>query len=116
MLSPLLNVFTPFVCSPQSDYRVCEFGGDDCIKTPSVDDKTAHKYGSRLMERVGAAYEHLKDVCQLPDMQPVPTKPPTPRKKVLRIGKLNSSGGNNLTISKLSDSHHDVKIKKIVFP
>lgn len=98
---------------------MCEFGGDDCIKTPSVDDRTAHKYGSRLMERVGAAYEHLKDVCQLPDMPPVPTKPPTPRKKVLRIGKLNSADskpGSNLTVSKLMDSHHDVKIKKIVFP
>lgn len=116
MLSQENAISSLFVFHSQTDYRVCEFGGDDCIKTPSVDDKTAHKYSSRLIERVGAAYEYLKDVCHLPEISPMPTKPPTPRKKVLRIGKLSSSSGSNLTISKLMDSHHDVKIKKIVFP
>lgn len=97
-------------------YRVCEFGGDDCIKSPSVEDKMAHKYGSRLVERVSAIYDYLREPCKLSDIPPVPTRPPTVRKKVLRIGKLGkNSSGNNITISKLMEQH-DVKIKKIVFP
>jgi hypothetical protein len=99
-----------------TDYRVCEFGGDDCIKTPSVEDRTAHKYSSRLVERVGAIYDYLKEPCQLNELPAVPTPPPTTRKKLLRIGKLgNKPSGNNITISKLMEQH-DVKIKKIVFP
>lgn len=97
------------------DYRVCEFGGDDCVKTPSVEDRTAHKYSSRLVERVGAVYDYLKEPCDLPDLPPVPTKPPSKRTKVLRVGKLGSTSGNNITSSKLSEQQ-DVKIKKIVFP
>ena len=94
-----------------TDYRVCEFGGDDCVKTPSVEDKTAHKYSSRLVERVSAVYEYLKEPCNLPDIPPVPTKPPSIRKKLLRIGKLGKNSSGNLTIPQ-----QDVKIKKIVFP
>lgn len=107
---------TNFIFSNRnSDYRVCEFGGDDCVKTPSVEDRTAHKYSSRLVERVGAVYDYLKDPCSLPDILPV-TRPPNTRKKVLRVGKLGkSSSGNNITISKLMEQQ-DVKIKKIVFP
>ncbi|GLG94270.1 Uncharacterized protein GBIM_01512 [Gryllus bimaculatus] len=33
-------------------YRVCEFGGDDCIKTASVVDKTAYRYRERSGQRV----------------------------------------------------------------
>lgn len=98
----------------ESDYRVCEFGGDDCIKTPSVEDRTAHKYSSRLVERVSAIYEYLKEPCKLSEIPPLPTRPPTTRKKVLRIGKLglNSSGNSMMELME----QHDVKIKKIVFP
>ncbi len=35
-------------------YRVCEFGGDDCVNTPSVVDRTAHRYKEQLVERVDA--------------------------------------------------------------
>ncbi|EAA14595.4 AGAP010096-PA, partial [Anopheles gambiae str. PEST] len=62
-------------------YRVCEFGGDDCIKTPSVVDRTAHRYSNRLLDRVGTVYNYLKDVCSLPDVPRAPTKPPPTRKK-----------------------------------
>lgn len=99
------------------DYRVCEFGGDDCIKTPSVEDRTAHKYSSRLVERVGAIYEMLKEPCKLSEIPPIPTRPPATRNKMLRIGKLGkNSSGNNMTSSKLFEQQQDVKIKKIVFP
>lgn len=111
-----LLVISTWLISIFTDYRVCEFGGDDCIKTPSVEDRTAHKYNTRLVERVGAVYEYLRDPCKLSEISPVPTRPPTTRKKILRIGKLASNpSGNNITISKLMEQH-DVKIKKIVFP
>ncbi|XP_039952957.1 uncharacterized protein LOC120769816 isoform X1 [Bactrocera tryoni] len=54
-------------------YRVCEFGGNDCIKTPSVVDRTATKYVNRLVERVELVYKHLKQRCDLP---PLPNEPP----------------------------------------
>lgn len=64
---------------------MCEFGGDDCIKSPSVLDRTAHKYGKNLVERIGIVYDYLKDKCQLPNLPPPPTKPSEPRKKVVKI-------------------------------
>uniref|UniRef100_A0A182Q3Q4 Glycosyltransferase family 92 protein n=1 Tax=Anopheles farauti TaxID=69004 RepID=A0A182Q3Q4_9DIPT len=66
-------------------YRVCEFGGDDCIKTPSVVDRTAHRYSKRLLDRVGTVYNYLKDTCSLPDIPRAPTKPPPTRRKELKI-------------------------------
>jgi hypothetical protein len=81
-----------------------------------VEDRTAHKYSARLIERVNAIYEHLKEPCNLSEIPPVPTRPPSVRKKVLRIGKLGKNpNGSNITISKVMEQH-DVKIKKIVFP
>jgi len=94
------------------DYRVCEFGGNDCIKSPSVEDKTAHKYSARLVERVAAIYDYLKEPCQLGELPPTPTRPPQTQKRNLRIGKLGNSGGN-ISIAKLMEQN-DVKIKKIV--
>ncbi|XP_054082962.1 uncharacterized protein LOC105208498 isoform X2 [Zeugodacus cucurbitae] len=55
-------------------YRVCEFGGNDCIKAPSVVDRTATKYVNRLVERVELVYKHLKQRCDLP---PLPNEPPS---------------------------------------
>ncbi|XP_026480200.1 beta-1,4-galactosyltransferase galt-1-like [Ctenocephalides felis] len=66
-------------------YRVCEFGGDDCIKTTSAVDQTAYKYKPELIERVGRKYNTMKDVCQLPDLPPLPTPPPVKKKKKLII-------------------------------
>lgn len=64
---------------------MCEFGGDDCIKAPSVVDRMAHKYSERLTSRVEAIYNQLKVPCNLLDLPPVPTPPPPTRKKVFRV-------------------------------
>lgn len=87
------------------DYRVCEFGGDDCIKTPSVEDRTAHKYSSRLIERVGAIYEHLRLPCQLSELPPAPTRPPPVKKKTLRIGKLAEAKNSTKTSNSIVKEH-----------
>ncbi|XP_049853300.1 uncharacterized protein LOC126334765 isoform X2 [Schistocerca gregaria] len=50
-------------------YRVCEFGGDDCVKTPSVVDRTVHRYRQRLEARVLARWRQLRDRCHLPQFQ-----------------------------------------------
>lgn len=66
-------------------YRVCEFGGDDCIKTPSVVDRTAYKYKDRLAENADRAWTDLSTECTLPELDPVPIM--TPRIKTSPLGK-----------------------------
>ncbi|XP_037033844.1 uncharacterized protein LOC119072674 [Bradysia coprophila] len=61
-------------------YRVCEYGGDDCVNHPSTVDRTAHKYSHRLTDRVEMMYSKLKTPCKLLDVPPVPTKAPEERK------------------------------------
>lgn len=68
--------------------KVCEFGGDDCVKTPSTVDRTAHKYSRRLTDRVELMYNKLKTPCKLLNLPPVPTKAPTTRKKILKVKDL----------------------------
>nr|CAD7420423.1 unnamed protein product [Timema poppensis] len=46
-------------------YRVCEFGGDDCVKTASAVDRTAHRYRVRLVERVRWRWAELREKCGL---------------------------------------------------
>ncbi|KAK2714536.1 hypothetical protein QYM36_008932 [Artemia franciscana] len=46
-------------------YRVCEFGGDDCVKEESMIDRTAHKYQSELLKSVLAAIDDIGSVCKL---------------------------------------------------
>ncbi|KAK9736368.1 Glycosyltransferase family 92 [Popillia japonica] len=41
-------------------YRICEFGGDDCIQTASTVDVTTFKYRDRLVEAVGSLYEQYR--------------------------------------------------------
>lgn len=55
-------------------YRVCEFGGEECIKAASVKDKTAQKYSTELVTRVRALYTNLKTKCNLPKLPAVPRK------------------------------------------
>ncbi|XP_026673154.1 uncharacterized protein LOC108629486 isoform X2 [Ceratina calcarata] len=57
-------------------YRVCEFGGDDCVKTQSVVDRTAYKYKERLAENVGSTWSDLSVDCTLPKLEPVPVMTP----------------------------------------
>lgn len=53
-------------------YRVCEFGGDDCVKTQSVVDRTAYKYRDRLADSVDKTWAELSKECSLPELDPVP--------------------------------------------
>ncbi|XP_066154609.1 glycosyltransferase family 92 protein F13G3.3-like isoform X2 [Euwallacea fornicatus] len=46
-------------------YRVCEFGGDDCVKQPSVVDKTAYRYQNDLLEAVRTQYDRNLNACDL---------------------------------------------------
>ncbi|CAD7086486.1 unnamed protein product [Hermetia illucens] len=75
-------------------YRVCEFGGDDCIKAPSLVDRTALKYQRRLLDRVETVYNYLKRPCNLPDIPPPPTRPPPTRKKTLHVKNSTNSAQN----------------------
>lgn len=37
-------------------YRVCEFGGDDCVKTPSIIDRTAYRCAFSLSDLLQERY------------------------------------------------------------
>lgn len=71
-------------------YRVCEFGGEDCIKAASMQDRTTHKYSNELVARVRALYMNLKTKCNLPKLPGAP-KRATPLKSS-GGGTSNSSG------------------------
>ncbi|XP_017076000.1 uncharacterized protein LOC108111143 [Drosophila eugracilis] len=62
-------------------YRVCEFGGNDCIKAPSIVDRTTTKYVNRLVQRVDAVYRHLRQRCDLPALPPVPKSKEVPKEQ-----------------------------------
>uniref|UniRef100_A0ABD2XMA2 Glycosyltransferase family 92 protein n=1 Tax=Trichogramma kaykai TaxID=54128 RepID=A0ABD2XMA2_9HYME len=58
-------------------YRVCEFGGDDCVKTASTVDRTAYKYLDKLADRVEATWQQLAKICPgLPELQQPPATMP----------------------------------------
>ncbi|XP_058820002.1 uncharacterized protein LOC131682502 isoform X2 [Topomyia yanbarensis] len=95
-------------------YRVCEFGGDDCIKSPSVVDRTAHRYSKRLLDRVGTVYNYLKDTCDLPEIPLAPTKPPPTRRKQLKVripirpeSMAVPNAGNTVDSTKTNTSSHN---------
>ena len=45
-------------------YRVCEFGGDDCVHTESHVDRTMFHYRDRLLNNVNDVVNKLSDRCQ----------------------------------------------------
>ncbi|CAG9773807.1 unnamed protein product [Ceutorhynchus assimilis] len=55
-------------------YRICEFGGNDCIKTASVVDRTAYRYSESLSQSVREQYDRLKTKCGLSDPSEAPTQ------------------------------------------
>lgn len=57
-------------------YRVCEFGGDDCVKTPSTVDRTAHRHGATLVARVRERYAEMRAECGLLEVPAAPTRAP----------------------------------------
>jgi hypothetical protein len=46
-------------------YRVCEFGGDDCVNAPNQVDRKVHKYQQTLLENVKQVVSRLSDQCKL---------------------------------------------------
>ncbi|XP_050546289.1 uncharacterized protein LOC126908342 isoform X2 [Daktulosphaira vitifoliae] len=44
-------------------YRVCEYGGDDCITADSVIDRTVYKYKSKLVDKVTNTLSNLDNQC-----------------------------------------------------
>ena len=46
-------------------YRVCEFGGDDCVRAENRSDRTALRYGEELLASVWAVLERLREKCGL---------------------------------------------------
>lgn len=58
-------------------YRICEFGGNDCIKTPSTIDLTAYRYKDDLIRMVKQRYVDLKIKCEL-------TTLPTPSGRIFK--------------------------------
>ncbi|XP_061394785.1 uncharacterized protein LOC133330341 [Musca vetustissima] len=88
-------------------YRVCEFGGNDCIKAPSIIDRTANKYINRLVERVLTVYRYLKKKCDLPELPAIP-KPQTPKPEMKPIIRKDSTFNEGKTKRK------DVMIKRIL--
>lgn len=61
-----------YLCLWEYFLQVCEFGGNDCIKAPSIVDRTTTKYVNRLVQRVDAVYRHLRQRCDLPSLPPLP--------------------------------------------
>lgn len=52
---------------------MCEFGGDDCIKTASVVDRTAYKYLDKLADKVESVWQELLKECpDMPKLEPAP--------------------------------------------
>ena len=49
-------------------YRICEFGGNDCVKTASIRDRTVFRYRSRLVNNIKTNWNELKLKCKLPDV------------------------------------------------
>lgn len=46
-------------------YRVCEFGGDQCTKSPSIVDKSSHIFGQKLAIRVANMLLAVAGKCQI---------------------------------------------------
>ena len=46
-------------------YRICEFGGDDCVHSPSKLDRTVHKYQQPLVKNVRNVIHKLSAECKL---------------------------------------------------
>ncbi|KAK7573404.1 hypothetical protein V9T40_010595 [Parthenolecanium corni] len=47
-------------------YRICEFGGDDCIKLPSIVDRTVYHYRRSLNCKFARRWRSLSTKCSLP--------------------------------------------------
>ena len=62
-----LNVPTKF--GYLHHYRVCEFGGDDCIHTDNHVDRTMFYFRDKLVKQVNAVVHKLSERCQVENLQ-----------------------------------------------
>nr|XP_045601095.1 uncharacterized protein LOC123759891 [Procambarus clarkii] len=46
-------------------YRVCEFGGDDCVRNPRITDTAMYRYKDTLVKAYTTNMNHLAHVCGL---------------------------------------------------
>lgn len=81
-----------------TQFQVCEFGGDDCIKTPSLVDRTAHKHGAALVDRVQLQYAQLKHKCGLLDVPPAPTAPPAAKRKQQQLQRFAAAAAGGASV------------------
>lgn len=49
-------------------YRVCEFGGDDCVRNPRVTDNSMVRYRDQLVTAFTTKVESLSQSCHLPPL------------------------------------------------
>lgn len=47
-------------------YRVCEFGGDDCVQAESIVDRTVYRYAGSLIVNFKSRYTKFSALCTLP--------------------------------------------------
>ena len=52
-------------------FRICEFGGFDCLKKASIVDATAQKWGPDLIKNVGIACNQIFDGKSCPEAPPL---------------------------------------------
>jgi hypothetical protein len=52
-------------------YRICEYGGFECLKKDSQVDTVAHKWGSKLVKSVATACELIFDGDTCPEAPPL---------------------------------------------
>lgn len=51
-------------------YRVCEFGGDDCVRNPRTTDTSMVRYRDPLLQAFTGQLENLAQKCHLPVVSP----------------------------------------------
>jgi len=66
MLPGYYTLSVPSHLAALHHYRVCEFGGDQCTKSPSIVDKSILKWGNELIERVAQQIDSF--IAQCPDV------------------------------------------------
>ena len=64
-----VNVNVPTSIGFLHHYRVCEFGGDDCVHTDNRVDRTVYRYRDLLVKNVEKVVQKLSDSCQLDKLQ-----------------------------------------------
>ena len=59
------NVNVPTDVGFLHHYRVCEFGGDDCVQAANEVDRTVHNYSDELQHNVQKIVRKLSSKCGL---------------------------------------------------